>query len=375
MPTLYDRFWTRDELLRRVGDIQQIGGIRDTRLQGGHASGVRALECNCGDGLRFTVLADRCLDIPRFEFRGVPLVWCSRDGIVAPTYYDARGSEWLHSFAGGLFTTCGLRQVGQPCVDEGEELGLHGRIANTPAEDVTVSETWDGDNYVLSVSGTMRETKIFSEDLRLTRTITTRMGERSLALHDRVRNLGSASSPFMLLYHVNIGFPVLDEHARLVVADRAVQPKDDLSRAHLAECKTYGPPDPRWLEQNFWHDVQPDTEGRCAAAIVNDHLDLPFGRGLGLAIRWRRDQLWNLVHWKQLGEGDYVTAIEPANCHTLGRCAERDRGTLEYLAPGEVRDFEVTFSVLVGADELQEFESTLPAPEQEYSRPASAVSG
>jgi hypothetical protein len=323
---------------------------------------VRAVEVNGGDGFRYTVLPDRCLDIAYLEYRGVPLTWRSRNGIVAPAYFDPEGREWLRSFAGGLFTTCGLRQVGQPCVDSGEVLGLHGRIANTPAEDVAVKESWVGDDYVLDISGAMRETRIFNEDLRLTRTITTRVGERRISLHDRVENRGSVRSPFMLLYHTSIGFPLLDEYARLVVADREVKPKDDHSRAHLAECKTYGPPDPHWLEHNFWHDVQPDREGICAAAIVNERLAMPFGQGLGLAIHWRRDQLWNLVHWKQLGVGDYVTAIEPANCHTLGRRPERELGTLEYLAPGEVRDFEVTFSVLVGLDELHAFEASLPAP-------------
>jgi hypothetical protein len=359
MATLYGR---RAELLRRVGDIHQVAGVRDTWLQGGRAAGVRAVELNAGDGFRFTVLPDRCLDIPHLEYRGVPIAWFSRNGIVAPTYFDSRGSEWLRSYAGGLFTTCGLRQVGQPCVDEGEELGLHGRIGNAPAEDVAIAESWEGDDLVLAVSGTMRETTVFHEDLRLTRAITTRVGERTLRLRDRVENRGSARSPFMLLYHANIGFPVLGEGARLIVADRKVQPKDDHSRAHLAEHATFGPPDPTWVEHNFWHDVQPDTAGVCAAAIVNERLTLPFGQGLGLAIHWRRDQLWNLVQWKQLGVGDYVAAIEPANCHTLGRRAERELGTLEYLAPGEVRDFEVTFSVLVGAEEIRVFESSLPTP-------------
>jgi uncharacterized protein DUF4432 len=331
------------------------------RLEGGRASGVRALEVNGGDGFRFTALPDRCLDIVSLEYRGVPVVWRSRNGIVSPAYFNPHGSEWLRSFAGGLFTTCGLRQVGQPCEDDGEELGLHGRIGNTPTEDMSITETWEGDDYVLTVSGTMRETKVFSEDLRLTRIISTRIGERAIVLRDRVENRGSTSSPFMLLYHVNTGFPLLDEHARLIVADREVQPKDEHSRAHLAECKTYGPPDPTWFEHNFWHDVQPDAQGICAAAIVNERLNLPFGQGLGLALHWRRNQLWNLIQWKQLGVGDYVAAIEPANCHTLGRRAERELGTLEYLAPGEVRDFEVTFTILVGMDELQAFESSLPA--------------
>jgi hypothetical protein len=99
----------------------------------------------------------------------------------------------------------------------------------------------------------------------------------------------------------------------------------------------------------------------CAAAIVNEPLNLPFGQGLGLAIYWHCDQLWNLVQWKQLGVEDNATAIELANCPTLGRRAERERGTIAHHAPGEVRDFEVTFSILVCVEEIQVFESSLPA--------------
>lgn len=359
MPRLYGRHWSRDELLARVGDMAQVAGIQASRLEGGRATGVRALDVNCGDGMRFTVVPDRCLDIPHLEYRGVPLVWKSRSGIVAPTYYEHEGAGWGRSFFGGLLTTCGLRQVGQPCVDGGEALGLHGRIAGTPAEEVTATSAWQGDDYVFTISGTMREATLFTEDLRLTRTITARAGERIIHLHDRVENRGP-ESPFMILYHVNCGFPLLDEHARLLVSDRDVQPKDDHSRSLLADIRAFGPPEPGWSEMNYWHDVRTDAEGFCAAAIVNEHLELPFGKGLGLAIRWRRDQLWNLVEWKQLGDGDYVVAIEPANCHTLGRCKERELGTLESIAHGEVREFDLTFTVLVGEEEIGAFAASLP---------------
>lgn len=33
-----------------------------------------------------------------------------------------------------FLTTCGLQAVGSPCTDEGEELPLHGSIANYPCE-------------------------------------------------------------------------------------------------------------------------------------------------------------------------------------------------------------------------------------------------
>lgn len=361
MARLYGREWTRDELRKRVGEMAQVAEVRSARLEGGRADGVRSLEFNAGDGLRFTALPDRCMDIPSLEYRGVPLVWSARNGIVAPQYYEPEGSQWLRSFFGGLVTTCRLRQVGQPCEDAGERLGLHGRIGSTPAEQVWAGAAWEGDEYVLRACGTMRETSVFREDLRLRRKIAVRMGERRLTLRDRVENLGSEASPFMLLYHVNAGFPLLGPGARLIAADRDVRPKDEHSRAGLAEHARFGLPQQGWSEQNYWHDVRPDAEGYCRAAIVNDGLALPFATGIGLAVRWRRDQLWNLVEWKQLGEGDYVVAIEPANCHTLGRAKERELGTLEHIGPGETREFDLEFAVLVGREEIAAFEAAQPA--------------
>jgi hypothetical protein len=252
MPTLYGQSWTRDRLLRHVGDMRQVAGIRASRLEGGRAAGVRALDVDAGDGLRFTILPDLCLDIPHLEYRGVPLVWSTRNSIVGPAYFDPTGSEWLRSFFGGLLATCGLTQVGWPCEDDGERLGLHGRIGNTPAEEVGFSAEWQGDEYVLSAWGTMRETKVFAEDLHLSRRVWTHAGSRTIFLHDRVENLGSQPSPFMMLYHCNAGFPLLQPGARLIVSDLDVQPKDDRSRAGLPEHAHYGPPERGYQELNFW---------------------------------------------------------------------------------------------------------------------------
>lgn len=360
MPRLYGRDWSRTELLRYVGEMGQVAGIRAARLEGGRADGVRVLDVDAGDGLRFSILPDRCMDMPTLEYRGVPLVWRSRNGIVAPHYFQHEGAEWLRTFAGGLLATCGLRQVGQPSEDEGEKLGLHGRIGNIPAEDVRWGADWHGDDYELWAEGTMRETVVFGEDLRLWRRISVRAGERTIRVFDRVENLGSEPSPLMLLYHVNVGFPVLGPDARLIVADRTVEPKDEVSWAGLQDHTRYVAPQRGWAEQNYWHDVKTDAEGWCRAAVANDALPVgPGVSGLGLALRWRHDQLWDLVQWKQMGVGDYVGAIEPGNCHTLGRAKERELGTLEHIAPGEVRTFDVEFSVLVG-DEIASFERSLP---------------
>jgi hypothetical protein len=347
-------------LLRHVGDLAQLAHIQPSRLEGGRADGMAALEVNAGDGLRFSVLPSRCLDIPFCEYRGVPLVWHARNGLVAPAYYEPEGDAWLRSFFGGLLTTCGLRQVGPPCVDEGEALGLHGRIANAPAEDVRCGSEWQGDELELWVSGTMRETRVFGEDLRLQRRISTQLGGRSIRVQNWVENRGDEPSPLMVLFHVNSGFPLLGPDTRLIAADRAVEPRDERAQEGLADHARFGPPQPGWAEQVYYHDVQAAADGWAHVALVNDTLDLPFGRGIGLRVSWRRDQLWNLVEWKQLGEGTYVVGTEPANCRPEGRSAARQNGRLETIAPRETRAFELELGILVGGQEIAAFERSLP---------------
>ena len=42
-----------------------------------------------------------------------------------------------------------------------------------------------------------------------------------------------------------------------------------------------------------------------------------------------------------MAEGLYVLGVEPANCHVEGRVKERERGTLQVLAPGENRIYHM----------------------------------
>jgi hypothetical protein len=361
MAHLYGREWTRAELLRHVGDLTQVARIQPVRLEGGRAGGMAALEVDAGDGLRFTALPSRCLDIAQCAYRGVPLVWISRNGLVAPAFYEPEGDQWLRSFFGGLLTTCGLRNAGPACEYAGERHGLHGRIGNTPAEEVRFGGEWHGDDYELWISGTMRETHVFNEDLRLFRRIATRLGGRSIQIHNRVENRGDQRAPLMILFHVNAGFPLLAAEARLVVPDHAVAARDARAKAGLADHARMAPPQAGFAEQVYFHDVQAGASGWARIAVVNEALELPFGRGLGLSVSWRRDQLWNLIEWKQLGEGDYVLGTEPANNRAEGVARAAKEGKVEFIEPGATREFDLEFGVLVGQEEIAAFEGSLPA--------------
>lgn len=177
MANLYGKEYTKDQLLELVGDISQIAYARHSKLVGGYKDGTDIIDFKTGSGLSFTVVPGRAMDISSADYNGKSLAWKSGAGEINSSYYNENGIEWLRSFSGGLVTTCGLTYLGAPCEDEGTSLGLHGRISNTPAENISITTWWDGNDYFLSASGKMKEYRVFGENMVLRRTITSKLGE------------------------------------------------------------------------------------------------------------------------------------------------------------------------------------------------------
>ena len=227
MPTLWNTSYSREELLSRVGSMDQLGGARRLRWEEGPEDAMLAAELRTGTGLNLWITPTRGLDIAHAEYKGIPLAWRSRTGDVHSAYYEPEGMGWLRGFSGGLLTTCGLTYMGAPSTDREEELGIHGRISYTAARNVLVDNDWDGDDYVMRVQGRLTESTVFGNTLVLTRTISARLGEPRFFLHDHVENRGREPSPFMLLYHFNIGVPLVHPDSRLLLPTEHVEPRDD----------------------------------------------------------------------------------------------------------------------------------------------------
>jgi len=341
MLRLYENQWTKEELLGHVGDISQLGGVRLVTLAEGAERGVRAAELRTAAGLRFTVYLDRGMDIGPAEYRGVPLAWTSPTGPAAPSFYEPQGIGWLRSFHGGLLTTCGLTQVGPPGEEDGEHLGLHGRISNIPARQVGQGDAWEGDIYIFWVEGRMREVSVFGHNLELRRRISARLDEPRLVIQDQVANMGDVTAPHMILYHINLGFPLLQAESRLIAPSEEVIPRDEAATAGITEHTRFQAPAPGYAEQVFYHRMRAEADGFVKVVVVNDALRL------GLQLRYRQEELPEFTQWKQMGWGTYTLGIEPGNCRSEGRLAARQRGALLELAPGQQLDYRVELSVLV----------------------------
>jgi len=344
MANLFAKNYSRRDLLRRAGNIDQVCGIKRVVLDDGPSKGITALEFRTGSGFEFMVLADRGMDISAASHCGRSLCWRSPTGDVAPAFYNPEGLEWLRTFFGGMVTTCGLTYAGAPTTDRGEPLGLHGRYASLQARDLSHGGRWEGNQYVLSASGTMRETSVFGPNITLRRTITTFMGESRLVIGDEIQNEGWSRQPLMLLYHCNFGFPLVDEKTRVYAPVKETLARFTLEPVDEKVWSRFDPPTRGIGEGVFYHDMKADRRGEVTVVVANG----AFNRGLGFGayLRYRQRELPRFVQWKMPGEGTYVLGLEPSNCWVDGRDAERKRRTLQHLRPGETVSTRLEIGVL-----------------------------
>jgi hypothetical protein len=346
MVQLYGRAWTRAELTRYVADMAQLGGIRPVTYSDGPEAGVRALEFRTGAGLSFTVLAERAMDVGLAEIDGVPLSFLTGVGYAHPAYYSGHESDWLRTFPGGLFVTGGLDTYGQPASDEGQQFGLHGRATSLAARGLSWDADWDGDAYVLKARGRMKQVAFHGEHLQLTREITAKLGENRFTVHDVVENLAGRPEAHMILYHFNVGFPLLDGGSRLEVDVNRTDGIDERAQKIVERARQVTGPEYGYQEEVVVHDVRADADGWATARMLNPAFR--DGQGLSLTIRYRKAELPFLWQWRNFREGAYVMGIEPGNADMRGRAYNRERGTLPILQPGERREYTLEVTAALG---------------------------
>ena len=272
MPSLFGHSYTRKQLQDLTGDMSQLAFARRSELVEGNERGAGLIDVFNASGLCFSLLPGRALDIASAHYKGMSLGFRSSTGDVGPAFYEPEGFGWLRGFFGGLLTTCGMTFVGHPEVDkeeENEELGLHGRLSYIPAKQVRARGVWEKDDYVIEVTGTMREAVVFGTDLLMSRQIRTVLGQRSIEIHDRVENLAAGPSPLMVLYHMNPGFPVLDAGARFLVRSEKSTSSDGDREVGPEAYEVAGPPQDEPHDDAYVHRVVPDATGMTGGGVCS----------------------------------------------------------------------------------------------------------
>ena len=150
--------------------------------------------------------------------------------------------------------------------------------------------------------------------------------------------MGDIDSPYMILYHCNMGYPLLSENAFVKIPGK-VTPRDTEAAKYLETALQMEPPQDNFSERCYYYEVE-EKDGLASVGIFNDKI------GKGLVMSYDKKALPRFTQWKMMGKYDYVLGLEPSNCTVAGRVSDRENGILKTLKPDEsaVNKLKFTFA-------------------------------
>jgi hypothetical protein len=351
--------------MRHIGHISQIGGVALLESGDGVSRGVRYLEFRTGTGFQFKVAVERGMDVGYCDYRGQSLAWIPATMLPSPWYFEQQDAfGWLRTALGGLNTSAGMVHIGNPETADvshynfparaRETYGVHDRMAMLPGQLISYGERWEGDECILEAVGRVVQAQAYGENLVLTRRYTTKLGESRFFMRDEIENAGWLPTEHMLLYHMNIGFPIVDDGSEQIapVTSPPAIP-DGLPVGDASEYSRFVDPQKDWQLQGFELEMQAEADGSVPLAIVNRN-------NFGIYVVYNQRQFPQYLEWRMMGEGQYAVGIEPCT-NTFGREIARERGQLITLQPGEKRVYDLEVGVLDGAAAVSAFRQRINA--------------
>lgn len=332
---------------RYIGHGDQLLSARRVTYRDGLAQGIQAIELHNSQGLFVSCIEDQCLNLFDFSYKGVNFTFQQKNGLVSARYFSASAPDFEFYWPAGMMFTCGLTNVGPGGVmKDGKFYPDHGRVGMLPAQDVAIQRGEDG----VTISGTIHEGMLAGYHMELQRKIIFPAEGKCIRFEDVLYNREPQVAEFALLYHTNLGYPLLSPESRVVKGrggGYSIHTKGPIPE-NWAQCWQ---PEDHKDEDLFCHENAADKDGWAYAALINDKLNL------GCYIKYKTDNLPWLMHWRNMCSHDYVIGLEPSNNHILGRDRERENGTLQTIAGYESKHFCVEIGVLDGAEEISAFEA------------------
>lgn len=329
------------ELLKQLGNIDQIAGVRESKLIRGRGQDIQLAEFYNNAGLRFSVVPDRCMDLYDLSYKGVNLAFHSKNGLTSPQSFNAMDGEFAEQWPGGAMVTCGLDNVGGHARNGGV-FPTHGRISHVPASNFGTETYWDGDNYVLKATGEVHHTKMYSRHLSIRRTIETGLNDKSIRIHDIISNFEPQDEPYMILYHVNFGYPLLQPGTLVDVSKADTSNVTELCTGYH---EMIAPEDGRGEELYFHTNL-----GDKAVGVIYN-----LALGLGVYVAFDTKNLPNMVEWKMMKTHDYVLALEPCNTCLINRDEATEQNKIAILPAYSSVENHLEIGILDGVEEIKAF--------------------
>jgi len=320
------------------------------RLRGGRGDGMDCLTVDTG-AITTTILPDRGMGIWKCWAGDLECGWQSPvQGPVHPQWvpvHDASGIGWLEGFD-ELLVRCGLQSNGAPEFAENGVLRypLHGRIANLPAHRLDVQV--DVENGILDVIGVVREARFLIYALELQTRYRFRVGSPVIEIVDTVTNRSSVPGSMQMLYHVNLGQPIVQSGSKIHAAYRSLTPRDARAKIGTEQWDQCDGPLSGYAEQVYFVVPLADEQQWSEAMIASS--DGSFG----FSVHFDTRTLPYLNLWKNTVavEDGYVVGLEPATGFPNPRSVEEKGGRVIELQGGESKSFRLKLQPLATSNEV-----------------------
>lgn len=296
----------------KISNFQQAASLRRYTLTEGGANGLRVLDCDNGK-IRFLLNESKALDIMQLYCEGKNISFVSKNG------FKAEQGDFLQRFEGGMVYTCGLDSVGAR-----EGFPLHGTLHGRAAK-ITRAEC---SNRGIFVEGEISDTALFGKNLLLKRRIYSDIGSDMVTLEDTLVNLGFREEDYSLLYHVNVGYPMLDEGAEIRAEIEEAIPRTPWAEERAAQRSIITAPVPEEEETCYFLRLK-----EPCVSLENKKIQKRF------SLAYSGDTLPEFVQWKSMASGDYALGLEP--------CTTKLDDGFHYskIAPNEEISFRLRLSV------------------------------
>lgn len=275
----------------RISNLMQVASVRRYEMTEGKERGLRVLDCDNGK-LRFLLNESKALDVMQLYHEGQNVSFISKNG------FTAREMPFANRFEGGMLYTCGLDSVGGR---DGFE--LHGTHHNTPAKVTRAECSKEG----ILIEAEISETELFGKYLVFRRRVFSEVGSDTLEISDTLENMGTRVENYCLLYHVNVGYPMLDAGAQLVDDAEEAVPRTSWAARYAESRREMKTPVPNEEEMCYFLKLKTPRVSVRNAAL-----------GKVFSLEWSGDTLPHFVEWKSLAEGDYALGLEPCTTELDG---------------------------------------------------------
>lgn len=268
----------------KISNIEQLCSARKLKYYDGREKGenVILVENGC---LSFTILQDRGFDIYDLKHKGVNIAFLNKGGICG------FNSDFNTMFNGGMLYTCGLDTLGR------RKEPTHGKYHNIPANLVSIKTDCSG----IELTATVRDSGLFENNLQLERTIFCAYNSGKILIKNRLTNLGYKDAQYSLLFHMNLGYPMLDEGVEIQAPIVNTIFNKENAQERISQCLKIENPKAQAQEECFYHSLL-----KGDVNVVNEKIKRRVN------ILYDQEKLPYLVEWKSMVSGDYALGIEPS---------------------------------------------------------------